>query len=78
MQRTEQLVDKPGKRIAQAQADGDLGDFNRAYRVYRVTRTLRGQPATSYTAARSRLKRTLTEIAAGKAPAGVIERVFDG
>ena len=75
MQRTNALV---GKRIAQANANGDLGDFNRQYRVYRVTRTLRGQPAMSYTTARSRLRRALVEHAAGKAkPGAIVTRVFE-
>jgi hypothetical protein len=30
----------------------------------------------SYGAARARLKRSLTEVAAGKAPPGIIKRIF--
>ena len=60
------------------QERGDLSYFNQACRVYRVNRVARGQPM-SYTAARSRLKRTLTEVAAGKAAAGaIVTRVFGG
>ena len=77
LQRTEQLVAKLDARMHSAQAGGDLKIFNRAYRAYRLSRTAAGQPVMSFTVARSRLRQTLSEVAAGKAAPGVIKRVFE-
>jgi hypothetical protein len=66
MQRTETLVAKLDARHT-AQAGGDLKAFNRAYRQYRISRTAAGQPAMSFTIARSRLRQALADVAAGKA-----------
>ena len=77
LQRTEQLVAKLDARMTQAQHDGDLSAFNRAYRQYRISRTAAGQPAMSFTVARSRLRQALAKVAAGKASPGFIRKVFD-
>jgi len=63
--------------MTQAQHDGDLSAFNRAYRQYRISRTAAGQPAMSFTVARSRLRQALAKVAAGKASPGFIRKVFD-
>jgi hypothetical protein len=44
LQRTEELVRRLDARVAQAQHDGDLAAFNRAYRAYRLDRSAAGQP----------------------------------
>jgi hypothetical protein len=77
LQRTETIVARLDARVAQAQHDGDLSAFNRAYRAYRLDRTAAGQPVMNYAAARSRLRQALTDAAAGKAAPGIIARVFD-
>ena len=76
LQRTEQLVAKLDARVAQVQHDGDLSAFNRAYRAYRLDRTAAGQPVMNYSKACSRLRQALAEVAAGKAPPGIITRIF--
>jgi hypothetical protein len=76
LQRTEDLVSKLDARMAQAQHDGDLSAFNRSYRQYRLSRTAAGQPVMTYVTARSRLRQALAEVAAGKAPPGIINRIF--
>jgi hypothetical protein len=76
MQRTETLIDKLDARMHTAQAGGNLKIFNRSYREYRLSRTAAGQPVMSFTVARSRLRRALTEVAAGAPPAGIVKRVF--
>jgi hypothetical protein len=77
LQRTETLVARLDARMQTAQAGGDLQAFNRAYKAYRISRTAAGQPAMSFTVARSRLRQALSEVAAGKAAPGVIKLVFE-
>jgi hypothetical protein len=77
MQRNEELVRRLDARVANAQRTGDLQFFNRAYREYRLDCLTRGEPAMSNTAAKSRLKASLTSVAAGKEwPPGVVARIF--
>jgi hypothetical protein len=68
VQRADEFVRRLDARMRSAQASGYLTVFNRAYRAYRLGRMARGEPAMSYAAAQSRLKRSLTSVAAGKAP----------
>ena len=60
-----------------AQADGELQIFNRAYRQYRISRTAAGQPAMTFTIARSRLRQAIADTAAGRALGpGIIKRIL--
>ena len=79
VQPREELVAKlGGSRLAQAQRASDLAYFNRAYRAYPLDRVANGEAAMSYRAARSKLRREITSVAAGKALGpGVVARVFD-
>jgi hypothetical protein len=76
LQRTEQLVDRLDARLASAQANGSLKVFNVAYKQRRQAAFVRGENFLGYSAARSRLRRELVEVAAGGAPAGLVKRVF--
>jgi hypothetical protein len=77
LQRTEQLVSKLNARMHVAQAGGELQIFNQSYRRCRLARTAAGQPTMSFTVARSRLRQALADTAAGKAPGGIVARVFE-
>jgi hypothetical protein len=66
--RTEQIVAKLGRR-ARAAGATRRGSISR---LYRLDRAANEQRAMSYTAARSRLKLNLTDVAAGKGTPGII------
>jgi hypothetical protein len=78
MQNTEQITSRLDARMRAAQASGGLREFNVRYSQYRRARLDAGTPAMGYSAARSRLRKALTEVAAGKAAPGIIARVFGG
>jgi hypothetical protein len=77
LQRTEELSKRLDTRMHAAQETGDLTVFNREYRRRRLQAQAAGEPFLPYRVAVRRLRKALTEVAAGRTPAGVIARVFD-
>jgi hypothetical protein len=78
LQRTEQLVARLDAKVAQAQGEGELKAFNRAFREHRLARFKLGKPSMNYATARSRLRAELAAVASGKSPpSGIIARVFE-
>ena len=76
LQRTEELSKRLDTRMHAAQETGDLVIFNREYRRRRLQAQAAGEPFLPYRAAVRRLRKVLTEVAAGKPPAGIMKRVF--
>jgi hypothetical protein len=76
VQRAQDCVRRLDARIATAQRAGDLGFFNRTYKLRRRQAQAEGRPFPPYTAAKARLRRALVGIAAGDRPS-VIARVFE-
>jgi hypothetical protein len=62
--------------LVRAQRARDLHYFNRSYRQYRLARAAAGKPAMSYTAARSRLRREITNVAATGMATPITARIF--
>jgi hypothetical protein len=60
-----------------AQETGDLVIFNREYRRRRLQAQAAGEAFLPYRVAVRRLRKAITEAAAGKASPGIIARVFD-
>jgi hypothetical protein len=77
LQRTETIVARLDARVTQAQQSGDLGLLNKEYRRRRLQAQAAGEPFLPYRVAVRRLRKVLTEVAAGKAAPGIIARVFD-
>jgi hypothetical protein len=75
LQRTEQIVAKLDARLDRAQRAGDLGFFNRTYKLRRQQAQAEGRSFMPYSAAQARLRKAIVGVAAGEAPA-IVARVF--
>src|SRR3954468_22522278 len=64
------------QRLDEAKARGAL-QFNQQYRARRLAARQAGEPFMPFSAARSKLERTLAEVAAGKVNDNIVARVFD-
>jgi hypothetical protein len=75
MQRSQEIVDRLGTRIAQAQRAGEVSFINREYKRRRLQAQAEGRPFMPYRAAQARLRKALVGVAAGD-PAPIMTRVF--
>jgi hypothetical protein len=76
VQRAETLVARLDARMASAQKTGSFKAFNVEYRERRLAAFREGKNFIGYSAARSRLKRAVVDVAAGGSPTGIMKRVF--
>jgi hypothetical protein len=77
--RSEAAVAKIQAGLQRAQKSGVLHEFNAEYRRRRLEAARQGRRFMSYRAAKARLQRVLTRIAAtGVAPEAIVRTVFDG
>ena len=75
--RARAAIERLGTRLTAAKSDGAMKFINREYRRRRIEANERGESFMPYRAAEQRLRRALTDAAAGKAAPGIIARVFD-
>jgi hypothetical protein len=77
--RSEAAVAKIQAGLQRAQKSGVLHEFNAEYRRRRLEAARQGRRFMSYRAAKARLQRVLTQVAAtGVAPPVIVKTVFDG
>jgi hypothetical protein len=76
--RARAAIERLDGKLAAAKSDGSMKFLNREYRRRRIEANERGESFMPYRAAEQRLRKALTDVAAGKAAPGIIARVFGG